>query len=55
MYPFRDLNLFADVPAGLIYYQKEALLLSDSYHPSLANSLSAIENSSTLTVGRISQ
>jgi hypothetical protein len=46
MYPFRDLNLFAGVPAGLIYYQKHALVLSDSYL-SLANSLSAIENNST--------
>ena len=54
MYPFRDLNLFAGVPAGLIYHQKDALVLSGSY-PSLANSLSAIENNFTLTVGRISQ
>jgi hypothetical protein len=54
MYPFWDLNLFASVPAGLIHHQKDALVLSDSYL-SLANSLSAIENNSTLTVGRISQ
>ena len=54
MYPFRDLDLFAGVPAGLIHHQKDALVLSDSY-TSLANSLSAIENSSVFTVGRISQ
>ena len=54
MFPFRDLNLFAGVPVGLIYHHKDALVLSDSYL-FIANSFSAIENNSTLTVGRISQ
>jgi len=31
LYPFRDLNLFAGVPAGPIYYQKDALVLSGSH------------------------
>ena len=49
MYPSRDLNFFAGVPAGPIYHQKDALLLSDSH---LFGELivSAIENNSTSTV-----
>ena len=54
MYTFRDLNLPSCVPAGFVHHQKYVLVLAGS-HLFLANSLSAIENSSTLTVGRISQ
>ena len=31
MYPLRDLDLFAGVPASLIHHQKDALMLSDSH------------------------
>ena len=54
MYPFRDLDLFAGVPPSLIHHQKYAFVLVPA-PTSLANSLSVIENSSTLTVGTISQ
>jgi hypothetical protein len=54
VYPFRDLNLFASMPPGLIHHQKYARL-SLPTATSLANSLSAIEKSSVFSVGRISQ